>query len=262
MATKVKDILSFLNSHASVRRFTGDPVSAEQESEIVHTAQRSPTSSNLQAYSIISVRKEETKIALAELCGGQEHVSRSALFLVFCADLFRLEAIATGREYAFHGDGAEAFIVATVDAALAASRALMAAQAMGLGGVMVGGIRNQPEAVSRLLSLPRLVYPVMGMSLGYPEKPTRVKPRLPSEALLFRERYDADQMKAPVEEYDRTIDDLGYLKQRQVEPERYPQFDGTYSWSEHSARRMASDNPGVLRPHMAAFLRAKGFLTS
>ena len=258
--TTMSDLLDFLNSHASVRAFTGQDISDADEETIVRTAERSPTSSNLHAYSIISVRDGAKKETLAELTGNQAHVARCSLFLVFCADLFRLARLNKRRGYAFHGEYAEMFVVATVDAALAAGRALMAAQAMGMGGVMVGGIRNNPVEVCRLLKLPELVYPVMGMSLGYPQKPARTKPRLPLAGLWFRESYDLTAMDDAVTEYDRTIDDVGYLKGREVNPDRYPEFTGVYSWSEHSARRMADPSPSALRPHLLEFLQKRGFL--
>lgn len=256
----MNELLKFLNSHGSVRAFTDTPITQEQEREIVTTTQRSPTSSNVQAYSIISVRDEQTKFRLSELTGGQQHVADCPLFFVFCADLYRLGRLNKRRGYNFTGDYTEMFIIATVDTALAACRALLAAQAMGLGGVMVGGIRNEPDEVASLLNLPELVCPVMGMSLGEPIKPPKVKPRLPSPALHFKETYDVAQIDAAVAEYDRIIAELGYLQGREVEPDKYPSFDALYSWSEHTARRMASTNPGTLRPHMREFLQKRGFL--
>ena len=258
----MNDILDFLNSHGSARKFTDRQITNEEEQTIITTAQRSPTSSNVQAYSIISVRNQDTKRKLAEFSGGQKHVEESSLFLVFCADLYRLKRINHCRGYEFNGEYTEMFIVATVDAALAACRALMAAQAMGAGGVMVGGIRNHPEEVSEMLNLPELVYPVMGMSLGFVEHPPAVKPRLPRKALHFEEEYTQDSINDAIVEYDKTIDSLGYLKGREVNPESYPGFEGLYSWSEHTARRMADTRPGVLRPHMKHYLKQRGFMKS
>jgi FMN reductase (NADPH) len=256
----MNEILEFLNSHASVRRFTDEQITDEQERLIITTAQRSPTSSNLHAYSIISVRAPDKKKRLAHLCGDQNHVEQSSLFLVFCADLYRLSRLNRQRGYPFQGDYTDNFIVATVDAALVAARALMAAQAIGLGGVMVGGIRNNPKEVCELLHLPQLVYPVMGMSLGYPASAPKLKPRLPVEAIYFKETYRDEAFDELIAAYDETMDKLGYLRGREVEPEKYPGFTGMYSWSEHTARRMASDQPGTLRPHMLSFLRKRGFL--
>jgi hypothetical protein len=88
----------------------------------------------------------------------------------------------------------------------------------------------------------------------------KVKPRLPTEAVYFRETDDDTTFAAAVERHDRIIDELGWLKGREVEKPTYAGFDGLYSWSEHSARRMASTAPDVQRPHLAAFLRKRGFL--
>lgn len=256
----MNQLLDFLNSHATVRYFTDRQITEEAERLIITTAQRSPTSSNLQAYSIIGVRDQQKKQELAHLSENQKHVEQCPLFLVFCADLYRLSLLNKQRRYPFSGEYTEMFIVATVDATLAAGRALMAAQAMGMGGVMVGGIRNDPDKVCGLLGIPHLVYPVMGMSLGYPHSPPKVKPRLPINAVYFKGRYQSDRFDSSIAEYDRTIDEGGYLKGREVEPEEYPEFKGVYSWSEHSARRMASSATKALRAHLKSFLQERGFL--
>lgn len=256
----MNDILKFLSSHTSVRAFTGKEITEAEERTIVESAERAPTSSNLHAYSIVTVRNTAIKDRLAELCGNQAHVAASSVFMVFCADMYRLGRLSEQRGYDYNGDTTEALLVAVVDAALAAERALQAAQALGYGGVMVGGIRNQPQEVCDLLALPERVFPVMGMSLGEPKGEAKVKPRLPLDGLWFRERYQPDKIDPAVAEYDATIDQLGYLTKRQVEPERYTEFRGTYAWAEHSARRMASDAPGVVRLHMKSFLESRGLL--
>ncbi len=253
-------LIDFLNSHTSIRRFTGQTVTTEQERLIVTTAQRSPTSSNLQAYTVIGIREQATKDRLAKLSGNQSHVAESSLFLVFCADLYRISRLNAQRDYPFTGEYTEPFIVATVDTALVASRALMAAQALGLGGVMVGSIRNDPAEVSRMLNLPAYTYAVMGMSLGYPEAPGKIKPRLPLEGVYCRERYSDEQFAHAIAEYDVTIDKLGYLKGQETKSQGYPNFMGVYSWSEHTARRVADMSALSLRPHMRPYLESQGLM--
>lgn len=253
-------LIDFLNSHASIRRFTGQEITADQERVIIATAQRSPTSSNLQAYTIIGIREQATKDRLAELSGNQAHVAESSLFLVFCADLYRLSRLNAQRGYPFTGEYTEPFIVATVDTALVASRTLMAAQALGLGGVMVGSIRNDPAEVGRLINLPRYTYAVMGMSLGYPAAPAVIKPRLPMDGVYCRERYSDEKFSSAVADYNATMDRLGYLRGREVRSTDYPNFKGLYSWSEHSARRMADLSPLSLRTHMKPYLESQGLL--
>ena len=101
----MRKLLEFLNSHGSCRHFTDKQISKEMERVILSTAQRSPTSSNLHAYSIISIRDRNRKARLAHLVGGQAHVAQSSLFLIFCADLYRLSLLNKERGYRFHGAG-------------------------------------------------------------------------------------------------------------------------------------------------------------
>jgi FMN reductase (NADPH) len=256
----MNQLIDFLRSHASLRQFTEQGISAENECTILNTAQQSPTSSNLQGYSIIAIRNSDTKARLAEMCGHQQHVIDCPLFLVFCADLFRLRRISERAGYPFYGEYTELFIVATVDTTLVAGRALMAAQALGMGGVMVGSIRNHISRVAEMLELPELVYPVMGMSLGYPAASPRIKPRMSLEGICFPEKYRPEKIDPAIDEYDTRLVEYGHLQSREVQPEKYPNFKGLYTWSEHTARRLANTSPTVLRPHMKHFLEDRGFM--
>jgi len=65
----------------------------------------------------------------------------------------------------------EQFIIATVES-------------LGLGGVFICGIRNDPEKVCTLLKIPDHVYPVFGLCLGYPDEKPEQKPRLPVNVVL------------------------------------------------------------------------------
>ena len=254
----MEEIIQFLQSHVSCRNYTGQEISVEDEITIIETAQRCATSSNLQAYSIIGVRDKKKKDTIKKLVGDQQHVSDASLFLIFCADLYRLKLLNETRGYPFIGEYTESCLVATVDASLAGCRALMAAQALGIGGVMVGSIRNHPDSIVELLHLPELVYPVFGLSLGYPQTMPKIKPRLPLEAIYHRETYDATQYPEHFKEYDDVIASLDYMKGREVQPENYPDFAGIYSWSEHTARRMALKS--AAREHMLSFLQNQGFM--
>ena len=256
----MNQLVNFLRSHASLRHFTEQNITRDDEVTILTTAQQSPTSSNLQGYSIIAIRNRETKTRLAGLCGDQQHIVDCPLFLVFCADLYRLRRISERAGYPFYGEYTEMFIVATVDTTLVAGRALMAAQALGMGGVMVGAIRNHIAHVCGVLELPELVYPVMGMSLGYPAVAPKIKPRLSLSGVCFSEKYRPEKIDPAIDEYDTRLIEYGHLQGREVQPERYPSFKGLYTWSEHTARRLANTSPTTLRPHMRHFLEERGFM--
>jgi FMN reductase (NADPH) len=100
---------------------------------------------------------------------------------------------------------AENGIVATVDTALAAQNATVAAESMGLGVVYIGGIRNRIAEVAELLQLPELVYPIFGMCIGYPDQQPLVRPRLPIKAVLHVDQYSDKGYTEALSEYDEDV---------------------------------------------------------
>lgn len=235
--------------HTSVRQFQDKPVSEEQLAAIIGAGQMASTSSNVQAYSIIAVTDSALKAELAGLAGNQVYIEQCPVFLVWCADLYRLHEVTKPhlQGAATHEDSMENFIVATVDVALAAQNAAVAAESLGLGIVYIGGIRNQIAKVSELLGLPELVYPVFGMCLGYPAGINGVRPRLPQQAILHRNKYNAESTVEQVKVYDEVSQ--AYLRERSGGKTDTP-------WSEIMAKRLAEGT----RLHMKDYLLEKGFM--
>jgi nitroreductase len=169
--------LDVLLSHRSVRAYLPNRLPDGTLETLVAAAQSAASSSNLQAWSVLAVEDPARKARLAALVGGQKHVEQAPLFLVWLVDQNRAGQIAAGRgEPVAALDYFESFLLGAVDAALAAQNAAVAAESLGLGAE---------------LGLPRKVFAVFGLVVGYPDPavPTGVKPRLPQEAVLFRERY-------------------------------------------------------------------------
>lgn len=262
-AIHTDDLLQFLNSHGSVRRFTDRPVTDEQITRIIEVAQRAPTSSNLQAYSIIVVRDPLKKEKLSLLSGNQPHVRDCPVLLVFCPDLLRLRKICAQSGYRFREEYFEYLLVAVVDAALAGQNALLAAEALGLGACMIGGLRNRPQEVGELLDLPPRVFALFGLTIGVPEKPARVKPRLPVSIVRHDEWYETEHLDETLAEYDQMMKETGIYRGRRIQleeigPDLTEKFtDEDYGWIEHAARRLA--NPASARPDLRPFLTAKKF---
>lgn len=239
-------MIQLLQQHRSIRKFKGTALTEEQKAAIVKSAQMASTSSNVQSYSIIGVTDPGRKRELAALAGNQAYVEECPLFLVWCADMHRLrEACGMQETEMVHGT-MENFIVATVDVALAAQNAAVAAESMGLGVVYIGGIRNNPREVSELLGLPELVYPVFGMCVGVPDQEPDVRPRLAMEAVYHEDTYDADKARQVIEEYD------------EVTRKYYAERTGgkrDITWSQSMADKFRKP----VRMHMRPFLEEKGF---
>jgi FMN reductase (NADPH) len=222
---------------------------------IVAAAQRTSTSSNLQTYSVVAVADELKRKRLSELCAGQKQVAQAPIFLTWCADLSRLDRVCQMRGYAQVTAYVENFLVAAVDAVIAAQTAALAAESLGLGICYIGSIRNHPQEVIELLALPRLVFPVTGLTLGWPASQPFLRPRLALEAMLHWDSYDLATDAEALVEYDQAMIDTGIYKGRQV---AVPGIEGEvedYGWLEHSARRASM----VLRSHLREVLANQGF---
>lgn len=185
-------VLETLLSHRSVRAFLPDALPAHTLDTLVAAAQSAPSSSNLQTWSVIAVQSPERRARLAALTGPQAHVAQAPLVLAWLADLSRIGRIAQRSGRAVDGlDYLDTFLMAVIDAALAAQNAVLAAASLGLGSVYLGALRNQPEQVAEVLGTPAHVFPVFGLVIGRPDpaRPAAVKPRLPRSAVLHLEQY-------------------------------------------------------------------------
>lgn len=192
-------------AHRSVRKFLGTPVTDAQVEAIVGAAQRASTSSNLQVWSVIAVREQERRNRLSEALGGHRYIENCSVFLVWIADLARNDQLIRSRGVEPETLGLmEATMLSTLDVGIAAQNALLAAESLGLGGVFVGGIRNNPAAVVAELGLPKHTFAIAGMALGVPDpsEGTGLKPRLPLRAVLHDEQYDPERWRDATEEYE------------------------------------------------------------
>ncbi|CCJ50470.1 nitroreductase family protein [Bordetella parapertussis] len=202
------DMLSLLLSHRSVRAYADTPLDDAVLTALTAAAQSAATSSNLQAWSLVAVTDPARKARLAELAGSQPHVVQCPLFLVWLADLSRLARVAAGRNApAAALPFLELYTLALVDAALAAQNAVVAAEALGLGTVFIGGLRNRPERVSAELGLPAQCFATFGLCVGYPDpsRPASIKPRLPPPAVLHRDQYATSSEADLLERYDERL---------------------------------------------------------
>jgi FMN reductase (NADPH) len=244
-----------IHRHASVRDYKPDPVPLDLVEAIVAAGQRSSTSSNLQTYSVVAVTDASKRARLAELCGNQKQIVEAPVFLAWCADLSRLERVCQARGYEQVTAYTENWLVAAVDAAIAMQTAALAAESLGLGMCYIGAIRNHPKEVIDLLGLPNLVFPISGMTVGWPAVEPLIRPRLPLDAVLHWEAYDATGEPEALEAYDRAMIQTGIYRGRQVKTPGQDAEMEEYGWMEHSARRASTP----ARTELRKVLEQQGF---
>ena len=214
------ETIKLMKAHKSVRRFKEQVIPQEDLTEILTAAQMASSWKNFQSYSVIVVRSQEKKDALYELV-PQEAIRQSAVFLLFVGDLNRAEKGARLHTDTFQPQGVEGLLISSVDAALAGQNALLAAESLGYGGVIIGLVRYKSEEVAELFNLPDYTYPVFGMALGLPNEEHEVKPRLPLNQVVFEEEYQEQSTEA-IQAYDRVQAD-------------YAGARATTSWSQRLA---------------------------
>lgn len=240
-------VIDQIHAHRSIRAYKTEPVPDTIIETIVAAGQRASTSSNLQLTTVIAVREEERRTQLATLCGDQAHIRQAPVFLAWCADLRRLELACEHQGYTQETGYVENFLVAAVDVALMMQNAALAAESLGLGICYIGGIRNQPQAVIETLRLPRLVFPISGMTLGWPDAEPMLRPRLGLDAVLHWEQYDETGLRQELQAYDQAMMNTGIYNDRQVSSAAGPVAVNRYGWLEHTARRVTTCSRTVLR---------------
>jgi nitroreductase len=210
-ASAWNDVLATLLSHRSVRAYADRPLPADTLDLLMAAAQSASSSSNLQTWSVVAVENADRKARLSELAGGQEFIRQAPLFLIWLADLSRIQHLADERQLKLEGlEFLETLFLGIIDAALAAQNAVVALESLGLGTVYVGAIRNKPEQVAAELALPAKVFPVFGLCIGYPDPavPTGIKPRLGHASVLHREQYSSEPHSPAILRYDAILTDF------------------------------------------------------
>ena len=236
-----------------VRRFKPDPLAPELIDTLCALALSSPTKSDLQQRDILIVEDKAIRARINALLADQDWLPDAPHFIVFLGNNRRQRQIHAWRAKPFVNDHLDAFFNAAVDAGIALSAFVIAAEAAGLGCCPVSVIRNHAEEVSSLLGLPDHVFPVAGLGLGWPSRDNWVSLRLPLSHTVHRDRFGEDGVREAVDAYD--------ARRRAVAPYRSQRDaarfgdDPNYGWSEDKARQYAVPE----RAGWGRFVRAKGF---
>lgn len=175
--------------HRTIREFTAEPVTDEHLETLFDVAMHTASSRGLQHASIIRVTDPKLRARLAEI-GKQEYVGRAPVYLLFIIDGARHAGILEE----LGGDRAgvarpQVFVEGFTDACLMAQNIVVAAESLGLGANYLGNIHNDTQAVIDALELPELTFPVVGLTVGWPNQDPQLKPRMPQKYRVMENGY-------------------------------------------------------------------------
>lgn len=261
MATEVAedipaaDTIAGLLGHRTFRKYSDREVPDAVLDLLLAAAVSAPAKSDLQQYSIINVVDPEKRATLAEL-SATSFMGTAPIVLVFCGDIRRVMRIAGIRGHEYGQNTLDSFMNAAVDTALVMQNFTVAAEAMGLGCCYVSQVRKKLDAVSEVLGLPDGVYPICGLTAGYPDEERDMVLRLPTSITVHRDKYDDSNLEAELAAYDERRN-----KARPTPPDRQLHRDvygvsDDYGWSENTARRLSLPDGGE---SLTAYLKARGF---
>ncbi|GEP24895.1 NADPH-dependent oxidoreductase [Lentilactobacillus diolivorans] len=200
------EILDLLSHHRSIRHFRNQQLTREQVDTLIQAAQHASTSTFSQQYSIISLTQPDAKKELAEIT-GHHWLQNSGHYFVVVADQYRNLQIAQANDVdPYILRTADKFFAGVFDATIATENIMVAAESMGLGGTIMGSILNDTSRLIKLLKLPELTFPVLGIALGYPASQPELKPRLPMSEIHFDDTYQlSSNFKADLSRYDQLV---------------------------------------------------------
>jgi FMN reductase [NAD(P)H] len=242
----IPDALALLLDRRVTRRYKPDAVPDALLDTVLAGAQSAPAKSDLQQYSIIVTRDARKIARVADAIGSMPWIKEAPALLLFCGDIRRGRQVCALRGRAHANDSVDTFLNASADAALAMGFCIMAAEAAGLGTCPISYVRNHLPLVEDLFGLPEGVFPVAGLTLGWPAARNATSPRLSPSVVVHRERYDDSGLAAALPAYDAL---------RPPGKPRYPEVHGPKpegsTWSDNAARQLSVPERANFRAWLA-----------
>lgn len=193
--------LELLHDRKSVRAYEKKAVSREMRDQVLLAAMRAPTAGNMQLYSIIEITDQAIKDRLVDTCDNQPFIARAPLVLLFLADYQRwldyflasgIEQECAQKEIPMRLPQEGDLFLACCDALIAAQTAAIAAESLGLGSCYIGDIMENYEIHRQLFALPRFVFPISLLCMGYPtsgQQERQISSRFDREFIAFENKY-------------------------------------------------------------------------
>lgn len=178
-----------MKQRRTIRRYQEKDVTPALLNELMEIACRASTVGNMQTYSVVVTRDAAMKEKLSPAHFNQPMIKKAPVVLTFCVDLNRFSKWCEQRQAIPGYDNLQWFVTGAVDALLAAQTFCVAAEEKGLGICYLGTTTYNPNQIIDALQLPKLVFPITTITLGWPDELPEQVDRLPLEAILHQETY-------------------------------------------------------------------------
>ncbi len=181
--------MELLLKHKSIRKYQQRDISQEDLTAIIESGIRASNTGNMQLYSVVVTRDPENKQKLAPLHFNQPMVKLAPVVLTVCLDINRFNKWCDVNS-ANHGyNNLLWFVTGVIDSILFAQNMCVAAENIGLGICYLGTAIYNAAGIIEVLNLPKGVFPVTTITLGYPDENPDVVDRLDLKGIVHNEVY-------------------------------------------------------------------------
>ncbi len=159
-------VIECIMTRASVRNYTDRQVSDSTINTILKAGMAAPTAANQQPWHFVVVTDQSLKDSITSAFEYTKMVSGCSFAVVVCGDMDNL----------FKGDIADGGFWVE-DCSAASENMLLAAHALGVGGVWCGiyPLKDREQKLRSILNLPANLTPLNVMAFGYPAQPVAPK---------------------------------------------------------------------------------------
>lgn len=241
-------IIKTMLNRKSIRKYKPEMPTDEVIEIVVRAGQQAPFASQLG--SLLLQR------------GPKGNPFKAPLLFIICVDSHKWELIMAERNWQMDADDALLLLLGLQDAALMAENMVIAAESLGMGSCFLGGMPFNSKALIENFKLPPRVFPMVGLTMGYPAENPPPRPRYPLDFVLFEGEYPQFS-KEQIQEAMQTMD-TGYLTQDyyrnldamiplKIDRQETCDYD-TYSWTEHISRKWGQRLfPSTLIEHLKRY---------
>jgi nitroreductase len=223
----------------SIRRYTDQAPSDEVLETIVRAGQQAPFA--YQTGSLLLSRDPE------------KNPFHAPLYFIVLVDAHRMERVMARRNWELVTNDLSLLVFGIQDATLMAENMVIAAESLGLGSCFLGGAPYQAKNIIKKYNLPSRVFPLVGLTMGYPAEDPPPRPRYPLEFTLFEDGYP--ELTDEMVERAMAVMDEGYLAQEYyrragyqipLQGDREETFTfADYGWTEHISRKLGQWLPSL-----------------
>ena len=191
-------MINQLKERRTIRQYLDKEIDDSLLNELLETAFRAPTTGNMQVYSVVVTRQQENKERLAPAHFNQPTVTQAPVVLTFCADFNRFVKWCELNHAQPGYDNFQSFVSALLDVTIFAQQFNTIAEMNGLGCCYLGTTTYNTPDIASVLNLPKLVVPVITLTVGYPDDDSAKAERLPLRGIIHKNiysDYSAEQIK-------------------------------------------------------------------